>query len=89
MQIDRQCDRLLMSTEEKEYLAKISSTIATLNLESIASIDVLKLCIVCSRFYPRIEIGAELRLLKAEIEACLRGGASESSMERHDVRFVA
>jgi hypothetical protein len=70
-QIASQHSRPSLSADEHDYLSRMSSTISTLNVESVASIDVLKLCIVCSRFYPRIDIRGELALLKSGIEAFL------------------
>lgn len=61
-----------LSDDEQDYLSRMSSTISTMNVASVASIDVLKLCIVCSRFYPRIDLRRHLALLKSEIEASLR-----------------
>ena len=61
-----------LSEDERHYLSRMSSTISTMNVASVASIDVLKLCIVCSRFYPRIDLRRHLALLKSEIEASLR-----------------
>jgi hypothetical protein len=66
-----QYSRPVMSADEQEYLDKLSSMVKTLNLESIASIDVLKLCIVCSRFYPCIDIHGDLDLLKSGIASFL------------------
>lgn len=60
-----------LSEDERDYLSRLSSMIATLNFTSVASIDVLKICIVCSRFYPRIDIHRHLAVLKSEIEASL------------------
>jgi hypothetical protein len=71
-EIARQYSRPSLSADEQDFLSRMSSTISTLNLESIACIDVLKLCIVCSRFYPRIDIRGELALLKSGVEAFLR-----------------
>jgi hypothetical protein len=74
-EIASQYSRPSLSADEQDYLSRMSSTISTLNLESIASIDVLKLCIVCSRFYPRIDIRGELARLKSGVEAFLRAKA--------------
>lgn len=74
-ELANQYSRPSLSDDERDYLTRMSSTISTLNLESVASIDVLKLCIVCSRFYPRIDIRAELALLKSGVEAFLRAKA--------------
>lgn len=71
-EIANQYDRPSLSADERDYLSRMSATISTLNLESIASIDVLKLCIVCSRFFPRIDIRAELALLKSGVEVFLK-----------------
>jgi hypothetical protein len=74
-EIASQYSRPSLSADEQDYLSRMSSTISTLNLESIASIDVLKLCIVCSRFYPRIDIRGELARLKSGVEAFLSAKA--------------
>ncbi len=60
-----------LSEDERDYLSRLSSTISTMNVASVASIDVLKLCIVCSRFYSRFDLRGHLSLLKSEIEASL------------------
>lgn len=74
-EIASQYSRPSLSADEQAYLSRMSSTISTLNLESIASIDVLKLCIVWSRFFPRIDIRGELARLKSGVEAFLRAKA--------------
>ena len=75
-EIADQVSRPSLSTDERDYLSRLSSTISTLNIESVSSIDVLKLCIVCARFFPGIDIREELARLKSEIEAFLMVKAS-------------
>ena len=86
-EIADQVSRPSLSADERDYLSRLSSTISTLNIQSVSSIDVLKLCIVCARFFPGIDIRAELALLKSEIEAFLMVKASGDRRRTVSERF--
>ena len=87
-EIADQVSRPSLSADERDYLSRLSSTISTLNIQSVSSIDVLKLCIVCARFFPGIDIREELALLKSEIEAFLMVKSSGDRRNGVGKRFI-